>query len=86
VQIPENHFKHAIAAQHAQIGLWLGLADPYAAELCATAGFDWLLITRRRRHVIGALLPSRAASCAAPSNGSLPAAANGCFWAMNQKT
>jgi 4-hydroxy-2-oxoheptanedioate aldolase len=44
VQIPENHFKHAIAAQRTQIGLWLGLADPYAAELCATAGFDWLLI------------------------------------------
>jgi 4-hydroxy-2-oxoheptanedioate aldolase len=44
MQIPENHFKHAIAAQRTQIGLWLGLADPYAAELCATAGFDWLLI------------------------------------------
>ena len=28
----------------AQIGLWLGLADPYTAELCATAGFDWLLV------------------------------------------
>lgn len=26
------------------IGLWLGLADPYSAELCATIGFDWALI------------------------------------------
>ncbi|MFE7563325.1 HpcH/HpaI aldolase/citrate lyase family protein [Kitasatospora sp. NPDC057500] len=26
------------------IGLWLGLADPYTAELCATIGFDWVLI------------------------------------------
>jgi 4-hydroxy-2-oxoheptanedioate aldolase len=44
MHMPENPFKQAIAAQGAQIGLWLGLADPYAAELCATAGFDWLLI------------------------------------------
>ncbi|HXI67529.1 MAG TPA: aldolase/citrate lyase family protein, partial [Steroidobacteraceae bacterium] len=27
-----------------QIGLWLGLADPYTAELFATTGFDWLAI------------------------------------------
>ncbi|MFF9571485.1 HpcH/HpaI aldolase/citrate lyase family protein [Streptomyces sp. NPDC014685] len=26
------------------IGLWLGLANPYTAELCATTGFDWVLI------------------------------------------
>jgi 4-hydroxy-2-oxoheptanedioate aldolase len=44
MQTPENPFKLAIAEPGAQIGLWLGLADPYAAELCATAGFDWLLI------------------------------------------
>ena len=41
---PPNLFKQAIAQPGAQIGLWLGLADPYAAELCATAGFDWLLV------------------------------------------
>ncbi|CAG9177741.1 4-hydroxy-2-oxoheptanedioate aldolase [Cupriavidus pinatubonensis] len=39
-----NRFKAALAKPGAQIGLWLGLADPYTAELCATAGFDWLLI------------------------------------------
>jgi 4-hydroxy-2-oxoheptanedioate aldolase len=39
-----NRFKQAIKAPDAQIGLWLGLADPYSAELCATAGYDWLLI------------------------------------------
>jgi 4-hydroxy-2-oxoheptanedioate aldolase len=44
MRTPENPFKQAIAAPGAQIGLWLGLADAYAAELCATAGFDWLLI------------------------------------------
>lgn len=26
------------------VGLWLGLANAYSAELCATIGFDWLLI------------------------------------------
>ena len=39
-----NTFKQALAERRAQIGLWLGLADPYSAELCAGAGFDWLLI------------------------------------------
>ncbi|HSV36040.1 MAG TPA: 4-hydroxy-2-oxoheptanedioate aldolase, partial [Ramlibacter sp.] len=37
-------FKQALAEKRAQIGLWLGLADPYTAEICAGAGFDWLLI------------------------------------------
>lgn len=39
-----NPFKAALLAGTQQIGLWLALADPYAAEVCATAGFDWLLI------------------------------------------
>jgi 4-hydroxy-2-oxoheptanedioate aldolase len=41
---PENTFKRALKQKQAQIGLWLALADGYAAELCATSGFDWLLI------------------------------------------
>lgn len=40
----ENRFKKAIAQKQTQIGLWLGLADPYVAEIAAGAGFDWLLI------------------------------------------
>lgn len=44
MRIPENTFKVALARGHAQIGLWLGLANPYAAEVVAGAGFDWLLI------------------------------------------
>ncbi|WP_050920657.1 4-hydroxy-2-oxoheptanedioate aldolase [Deinococcus gobiensis] len=39
-----NPFKAALARQEPQIGLWLGLADPYPAEICAGAGFDWLLV------------------------------------------
>ncbi len=41
---PHNSFKHAIAKGDLQLGCWLGLADPYIAEISAGAGFDWLLI------------------------------------------
>lgn len=44
MEMPVNHFKAAMKNQQAQIGLWLGLANPYTAELLAGAGFDWLLI------------------------------------------
>ncbi|ALM83478.1 aldolase/citrate lyase family protein [Bordetella sp. N] len=44
METPVNPFKAAIAAGQPQIGLWLGLGSPYTAELCAAAGFDWLLI------------------------------------------
>ncbi|MGI4858269.1 MAG: 4-hydroxy-2-oxoheptanedioate aldolase [Janthinobacterium lividum] len=36
--------KTALARRQPQIGLWLSMADPYLAEVSATAGFDWLLI------------------------------------------
>lgn len=39
-----NPFKRALQAGERQIGLWLSMAEPYTAELCAGAGFDWLLI------------------------------------------
>ncbi|MGY6565100.1 4-hydroxy-2-oxoheptanedioate aldolase [Halomonas sp. KM-1] len=39
-----NPFKQALAEGRAQVGLWLSMGDAYSAELCATAGFDWLLI------------------------------------------
>lgn len=60
MRTPTNTFKQALSAPGAQIGLWLGLADPYAAELCATAGFDWLLIDGEHgpndlRSMLGAL-------------------------------
>ncbi|GGO25064.1 4-hydroxy-2-oxoheptanedioate aldolase [Deinococcus humi] len=40
----ENTFKDALARGETMHGLWLALADPYSAEICAGAGFDWLLI------------------------------------------
>ena len=39
-----NEFKVALQSRQPQIGLWLGLADSYSAEICAGAGFDWFLI------------------------------------------
>lgn len=44
MKLPVNAFKHALAAGRPQIGVWLGLASPYSAELCAGIGFDWLLM------------------------------------------
>lgn len=39
-----NSFKHALANGEQLLGLWAALGDDNAAELCAHAGFDWLLI------------------------------------------
>jgi 4-hydroxy-2-oxoheptanedioate aldolase len=44
MKTPVNSFKQALAARQAQIGLWLGLASAYSTEICACAGFDWLLV------------------------------------------
>jgi len=44
MDVPVNRFKRAIREGKPQIGLWLALADPGAAELCAGAGFDWLVL------------------------------------------
>lgn len=41
---PSNSFKQALQKKQTQIGLWLGLAGPYAAEICGKAGFDWLVV------------------------------------------
>ena len=44
MKLPENQFKRALGEDRVQYGLWLALSSPVAAELCACAGFDWLLI------------------------------------------
>ncbi|MBL9050964.1 MAG: HpcH/HpaI aldolase/citrate lyase family protein [Tabrizicola sp.] len=41
---PENILKRRLKAGEVTHGLWLGMADAYAAEMAGTAGFDWLLI------------------------------------------
>lgn len=44
MQTPTNPFKQALRERRTQIGLWLGLAGGIPSEICAGAGFDWLLI------------------------------------------
>lgn len=41
---PVNAFKQALQKSRPQIGLWMGLANAYSSEICALAGFDWLVI------------------------------------------
>ena len=41
---PLNRLKLRLAAGETVYGCWVGMADPYAAEMAATCGFDWLLI------------------------------------------
>ncbi|GLQ35172.1 2,4-dihydroxyhept-2-ene-1,7-dioic acid aldolase [Amylibacter marinus] len=44
MQIPKNPFKAAIHAGEMQTGCWLGLAEPYLAEISGSAGFDWVVV------------------------------------------
>lgn len=44
MHLPINPFKQRLQHPEPQIGLWLGLANAYCAELAANAGFDWLLL------------------------------------------
>ena len=41
---PINPFKKALREGRTQIGLWVHLASAYSTEICAGAGFDWLLL------------------------------------------
>ena len=43
MSVPLNPFKDALRHGRRQIGLWQALASPVTAEICAGAGFDWLL-------------------------------------------
>ena len=44
MELPVNRLKQALAAGEMQYGLFLGLPDTTCAEICAGAGFDWLII------------------------------------------
>jgi 4-hydroxy-2-oxoheptanedioate aldolase len=45
MEMKTNTFKAALRTPgRTQIGLWLGLANAICAEICAGAGFDWLMI------------------------------------------
>jgi len=44
MKTPLNRFKQALQQGQAQIGFWMSLAHAEAAEICALAGFDWLVV------------------------------------------
>jgi 4-hydroxy-2-oxoheptanedioate aldolase len=44
MKLPQNPFLAAIRAGKPQIGIWISLCSPFAAEAVAGAGFDWALI------------------------------------------
>ncbi|TCQ25149.1 2,4-dihydroxyhept-2-enedioate aldolase [Rhizobium sp. PP-CC-3G-465] len=44
VPAPINPFKAALNERRFQLGFWVALASPYAAEILSGSGYDWLLI------------------------------------------
>ena len=44
MKLPNNAFQHAIKSSQKQIGLWISLSSNFAAEVVATAGYDWVLV------------------------------------------
>lgn len=44
MKTPVNAFKQAIKDKRTQYGLWVSLLGPLNTEICAAAGFDWLLL------------------------------------------
>ncbi|SFR33283.1 4-hydroxy-2-oxoheptanedioate aldolase [Yoonia tamlensis] len=44
MKMQTNKFLAALKAHENQIGCWISLASPYAAEVVAGAGFDWLVV------------------------------------------
>jgi 4-hydroxy-2-oxoheptanedioate aldolase len=44
VKLPDNGLRSALAAGDRQWGMFTSLADPVAAEICAGAGFDFVVI------------------------------------------
>jgi len=39
-----NKFKQALSKGEQQVGFWLSMGSSYSAEMCASVGFQWLLI------------------------------------------
>ena len=44
MELPRNAFKHALAKNQMQIGLWSSLCSHIGAEIIADCGFDWVLL------------------------------------------
>ena len=44
MQLIKNKVKKIFKLRKVNYGIWNGIVDPYVAEICAGAGFDWVLI------------------------------------------
>jgi 4-hydroxy-2-oxoheptanedioate aldolase len=44
MELPVNHFKHALKAGTPQIGIWSSLCSHIVADILANSGFDWVLL------------------------------------------
>ena len=44
MELPVNHFKHALKAGKPQIGIWSSLCSHIVADIFANSGFDWVLL------------------------------------------
>lgn len=44
MRLAPNRFVHALLAGEKQIGLWISMCSNFAAEVVASAGYDWALI------------------------------------------
>jgi len=44
MKLASNPFTKALKAQDKQIGLWVSLANNFAAEVTAHSGYDWALV------------------------------------------
>ena len=44
MKIKVNTFKQQVLSGKPSYGLWNGIPHPYAAEICAGAGFDWICV------------------------------------------
>lgn len=44
MEFAENPFTRALAEGRRQVGCWISLSSPFAAEVIAPAGFDWALV------------------------------------------
>ena len=44
MKLPANPFTQAIKNGEKQIGLWVGYGNNFAAEIIASAGYDWVVV------------------------------------------
>lgn len=69
-----NHFKHALKAGQAQIGLWSTIPSPIVNEMIGGAGYDWVLLDTEHTPTDVPLMIQQlqAVASAQPAPGCLP--------------